>query len=63
MIRRDVQERLLKDAKKSPVLALLGPRQAGKTTLALAGHFPSIDTFHLKTMICVILLNRILAAS
>lgn len=34
MIARELQSSLLKDAKKAPVIAILGPRQSGKTTLA-----------------------------
>jgi uncharacterized protein len=34
-IRRELQSSLIKDAKKSPVIAILGPRQSGKTTLAI----------------------------
>lgn len=36
MIRREQQKSLAKDAKKSPVIAVLGPRQSGKTTLVRA---------------------------
>src|SRR5579863_9113132 len=34
MIRRDLTEKLTAIAQKFPVVALLGPRQSGKTTLA-----------------------------
>ncbi len=34
MIKRDLTSSLLKDALKIPVIAILGPRQSGKTTLA-----------------------------
>jgi uncharacterized protein len=34
MIKRDLAVSLLKDSLKSPVIAILGPRQSGKTTLA-----------------------------
>lgn len=34
MIGRELQSSLIKDAKKAPVIAILGPRQSGKTTLA-----------------------------
>lgn len=34
MIKRELQESLIKDAQKAPVIAILGPRQSGKTTLA-----------------------------
>lgn len=36
MIKRELEGSLLNDAKKVPVIALLGPRQSGKTTLAKA---------------------------
>ncbi len=35
MIRRHIQDRLLEALTASPDVALLGPRQVGKTTLAL----------------------------
>ena len=34
MIRRDIEDELLESARKYPVVTILGPRQAGKTTLA-----------------------------
>jgi len=34
MIQRKLKEPLLEAAKYSPVVAILGPRQSGKTTLA-----------------------------
>ncbi len=34
MIKRDLQEQLIKSAKYYPVVSILGPRQSGKTTLA-----------------------------
>ncbi len=34
MISRKISEYLLNDAKKAPVIAILGPRQSGKTTVA-----------------------------
>jgi predicted AAA+ superfamily ATPase len=36
MIKRDLVKFIKEDAKKAPVLAILGPRQSGKTTLARA---------------------------
>jgi predicted AAA+ superfamily ATPase len=36
MIARDLEPYLLKDAQKAPVIAIFGPRQSGKTTLARA---------------------------
>ena len=36
MIRRTLQQYLLRDARLYPVLTLTGPRQSGKTTLARA---------------------------
>ncbi len=35
MIKRDLQQKILKSLQTMPVVALLGPRQVGKTTLAL----------------------------
>ncbi len=34
MIRRDIEGELLESAREYPVVTILGPRQAGKTTLA-----------------------------
>ncbi len=34
MIKRDIERQLLDAAKETPVIALLGPRQSGKTTIA-----------------------------
>ena len=34
IIRRNIQKELLEAAKETPAVALLGPRQSGKTTLA-----------------------------
>lgn len=34
MIKRDLEPILLQDAKQLPIVAILGPRQSGKTTLA-----------------------------
>jgi uncharacterized protein len=36
MIRRDAEERLVQLLRRFPAVALLGPRQVGKTTLALS---------------------------
>ena len=35
MIKRDLEQRLIQSLKNMPVVVILGPRQAGKTTLAL----------------------------
>lgn len=44
MLKRAIEPRLLEELDESPAVALLGPRQAGKTTLALeiARHRPSV---------------------
>ena len=36
MIKRDLADSIVKDAQKAPVIAIVGPRQSGKTTLARA---------------------------
>lgn len=47
MITRDIQENLIRSLEQMPVVALLGPRQVGKTTLALtiSGLFAKKSTY------------------
>ena len=47
MIRRTLQQYLLRDARLYPVLTLTGPRQSGKTTLARAT-FPQHSYYSLE---------------
>jgi len=47
MITRDITEELLRSAAEYPVVTILGPRQAGKTTLARMA-FPSAPYFSLE---------------
>lgn len=43
MIRRRLSKKLLQAAKQFPVVALMGPRQSGKTTLVKFGILTEID--------------------
>ena len=47
MIKRDIQDQLLKLAGKFPVIAVIGPRQSGKTTLVKAT-FPEMEYANLE---------------
>ena len=49
MIKRDLLQKLVSIAQKFPVVAILGPRQSGKTTLAQAT-FTSYDYVSLEDL-------------
>src|SRR5690242_9286747 len=50
MVKRDL-EKILSDYRKFPVIAILGPRQSGKTTLALQAfkNYEYVSLEHIKT--------------
>ncbi len=54
MIARELQKKIIAQSKKIPVIALVGPRQSGKTTLARAAfpklEYVSLEDFDVQTL-------------